>query len=34
MGRLMYERMGYRTVADFTVWQREDRVVQTVAARQ
>jgi GNAT superfamily N-acetyltransferase len=31
MGRPVYERMGYRTVALFTVWQREDRVLHTVA---
>lgn len=25
MGRPVYERMGYRTIADFTIWQRERR---------
>jgi GNAT superfamily N-acetyltransferase len=30
MGRPIYERMGFRTVADFTVWTRKDRVLDTV----
>jgi GNAT superfamily N-acetyltransferase len=31
MGRPIYERMGYRTVTHFTVWEREDRLLDPVA---
>ncbi len=28
MGKPVYERMGYRTVADFTVWVRSERILR------